>query len=388
MRLIPFDYAVRNLGRSPLRLAMSLLGSILVVILVIAAAAFIRGMEKSLAQSGSPNNIILLGTGSEESIERSEINASVPGQATASITNLQSNLGQPYLSPEVHIALPVGLTPDHKSNTQAVFRGVVPAAFLVHPQVQITEGRMFNSGEDELIVGDLTHTRLGFNKSDLAIGKSIFVDDRQWKIVGRFQAPNTVMNAEIWAPLTNLQILTKRDSLSCIVLTTTDTDIGPTQIFTAKRTDLELTAMTESDYYAKLTTFYKPVRIMVWVTALLIALGGIFGGLNTMYAAFASRVREIGMLQSLGFQRKAVIISFVQESLLASAAGAVIAAFISLLLLDGLAVKFSMGAFGLILDGPTIAIGLTAGIILGVAGALPPTLRCLRLPITQALKAT
>ena len=387
MRLLPFDYAVRNLGRSPLRLAMSLLGSTLVVMLVIASTAFVRGMERSLVQSGSRNNVILLGAGSEESIERSEVNASVPGQAAASIRGIRKRLGVSFVSPEVHMALVVGTSPTEESNAQAIFRGVTPAAFLVHPQVRIVEGRTFNPGEDEIIVGALAATRLGIPEEKLAIGKSIWLDDREWKIVGRFSAPNTVMDAEVWCPLANLQILTRRDSLSCVVITMGEGEFADVDAFTATRLDLELIAMREVDYYGQLIDFYKPVRMMVWATALLIALGGIFGGFNTMYAAFASRVREIGMLQSLGYPRRAVMVCFVQESLLAAAAGALIAAALSLFLFDGLAVKFSMGAFGLILDGPTIGVGLASGILLGVIGSLPPTMRCFRMPITEALKA-
>ena len=126
---------------------------------------------------------------------------------------------------------------------------------------------------------------------------------------------------------------------------------------------------------------------MVWVTAALMATGGLFGGLNTMYAAFASRVRELGALQAIGFSRLAVVVSLVQESVLATAAGALAAAAAALLLLDGLAVRFSMGAFGLVVDTPVLAAGLAAGVFLGVIGALPPAWRALKMPITEALKA-
>lgn len=388
MRLLPFDYAVRNLGRSPLRLAMNLLGSMLVVMLVITAVGFIRGMEQSLERSGSDKNILLLGAGSEESIERSEISASVTGQVIASIPGIRTRLGVPFVSPEVHMALAVSTSPDDTASTQAVFRGVTPAAFGVHPQVRIVEGRMFYPGEDEVIIGDLTSTRLGLPKDHLSIGQSIWVDGRQWRIVGRYEAPNTVMNAEVWCPLSNLQILTRRNSLSCVVLAMDQGDFSDVDAFALTRLDLELIAMRETDYYRKLTDFYKPVRMMVWITAMLIALGGIFGGFNTMYAAFVSRVREIGMLESLGFTRFAVVISFVQESVLAAAAGTLIGSMICLWMLDGLAVRFSMGAFGLIVDGPTIAIGLAAGLTLGLIGSLPPAASCLRMSITESLKAT
>ena len=354
---------------------------------MIAAAAFVRGMEKSLAQSGSIDNVILLGAGSEESIERSEIKISAASQAAASIRGIRSRLGVAFVSPEVHMALGVGVTAKDTTLTQAVIRGVTSSAFLVHPQVRIIEGRAFNTGEDEIIVGALAATRLGLPEEALAVGRQLWVDGRAWTIVGRFEAPNTVMNAEIWCPLANIMILTRRETVSCVVLTLGDAEFADVEAFAATRLDLELVALRETDYYSQLTEFYQPVRMMVWVTALLIALGGVFGGLNTMYAAFAARVREIGMLRSLGFGRTAVIVSFVQESAITAAAGALIASALSLSLLDGVAVRFSMGAFGLILDGPTIAIGLLAGLVLGLVGSLPPTLRCLRLPIATSLKA-
>lgn len=388
MRLLPFEYAVRNLGRSPLRLVMSVAGSALVVLLMIAASAFVRGMEQSLTDSGSARNVILLGAGSEESIERSEIKASVPTQAIASVRGIKSQLGQHYISPEIHMALTVGVTRDEQTTSQVVVRGVEAAAFLVHPQVRISEGRMFSAGNNEIIVGRLAATRLGMNADELAIGKSIWFDDQAWTIVGHFDAPSTVMEAEVWAPLNDLKVSAKRDTISCAVLTlASDGELDDVSAFAASRVDLELIAMSESEYYRKLVAFYQPVRMMIWVTATLIALGGIFGGLNTMYAAFAARVREIGTLQSLGFSRRAIVVSFVQESTLAAATGALIAAALSLLIFDGLAIKFSMGAFGLRMDATTLSTGLLAGLVLGIVGALPPAIRCLKMPITQALKA-
>jgi ABC-type antimicrobial peptide transport system permease subunit len=106
-----------------------------------------------------------------------------------------------------------------------------------------------------------------------------------------------------------------------------------------------------------------------------------------MYAAFASRVREVGALQTIGYPRYAIVFSLVQESLIATAAGALVAAAIGVLVLDGITARFSMGAFGLVIDSTVLLVGLGAGLVLGVAGALPPAWRCLRLPIHDALKA-
>lgn len=388
MRRLPFDYAVRNLGRSPLRLFISVVGSVLVVVLAISAYAFVRGMDRSLVGSGSPDNVILLGAGSEESIERSEISTAVASQAQATIPGLKSQAGQAYVSSEVHAALGVSIEADAEPIGQAVFRGVTPAAYSVHPQVRLIEGRTPQTGADELIVGQLTSARLSLPDDRLAVGQQLWIDERAFTIVGRFAAPNTVMNAEVWLPLTSIQTLTRRESVSCVVVTLGDAEFADVDLFVKSRVDLELAAIMETEYYNQLSAFYQPVKMMVWITALLIGAGGLLGGLNTMYAAFASRIREVGTLQSLGYSRRAIVISFLQESLLAAASGAVIGSLISIVLLDGISIRFSMGAFGLLIDAPTIGFGIAIGLLLGVVGSIPPALRCLRLPIAEALKAS
>lgn len=386
MRLLPFEYAVRNLGRSPLRLFASVLGSALVVGLVLAASGFVRGMERSLSVSASPDNVILIRVGSEESIERSQLAAGSSTMVAGSVAGIRERLGVPYVSPEIHMALVVKTGPEDPRELDAILRGVTPTAFLVHPQMQIVAGRAPRPGEYELVVGQLVATRLGLAPQELELGRTLWFDQHAWTIVGRFQAPHTVMDAEIWVPLTDLQIATKRDSISCVVVTLDTAEFEDVAIFAAQRLDLEMTAIRESDYYGSLLKFYGPVRAMVWATALLIGLGGLFGGLNTMYAAFAARVRELGTLQTLGYSRQAIAVSFLQESLLATATGALLATFLALATLDGVAVRFSMGAFALLLDGPVVLGGLVAGAMLAIIGVLPPLWRCLRLPIVEALR--
>lgn len=386
MKRLPFEYAVRNLGRSPTRLVASILGSAIVVLLVLAAGGLVRGMDRSLSFSGSRNNVMLLGAGSEESVERSEIGMDVPTLAAASVPGIKSRLNVNYVSPEVHMALVMRTAKDSERDIQAVVRGVTPAAFLVHEQVRIIEGRAPQPGEYELMIGQLTATRMGVAPSDIAVGKQLWFDNRPWSITGRFAAPQTVMDAEIWAPLADIQIATRRTTLSCVVLTLADAQLEDVAIWCAQRLDLELVAVRESDYYASLLAFYRPVRAVIWVTAGLVALGGLFGGLNTMYAAFAARVRELGALQTLGYSRRALALSFLQESVLATSVGAIIATVIAITLLSGVAVRFSMGAFALTMDAPAILGGLAAGLCVAVIGVIPPLWRCVRLPIVEALR--
>ena len=385
MRILPYDYAVRNLGRAPLRLFATVGGCAMVVLIMMAATSFVQGMRRSLTPNLQSRNALLLSAGSEESLERSQIGAAVPGHIRASVSGIKQRLGEAFISPEINLALIVS-RPNKTEELRAIFRGIDTGAFLVHPRVQLTAGRPPLHGHNELLVGALAAEKLNIPEADLALGKTLIVEDDPWTIVGRFAAPGTVMDAEIWTSFTDLQITTQRDSLSCVVVTLDQAELADLEAWTAVRLDLELVAMSEGEYYASLRQFYGPVRAMIWATATLMALAGILGGLNTLYAAFAARTRELGMLQSLGYSRSAILVSLLQESMLAGAAGALIGAVLAYFLLHGNAVRFSMGVFELQIDAVTVFIGMLSGLLLGFIGALPPAFRCLRLPIAIALR--
>src|ERR1041385_1225837 len=115
MRLLPWEYAVRNLGRHPLRLMISVVGSTIVVLMILSAAAFVRGMEKGMQLSSGDKNVLIIGAGSEESLERSELSTSVASIAAVSIDGIKTRLGVPYVSPEVQMA---SLVKDNKDSDQ------------------------------------------------------------------------------------------------------------------------------------------------------------------------------------------------------------------------------------------------------------------------------
>lgn len=387
MRFLPFDYGIRNLWRSPLRLFATISGSMLVVLLVMSASAFVKGMKSSLSLKSQNHNVLLLSAGSEESLERSEISSSSGTFLAASVQGLKQQLGVTFISPEIHMAMIVYPEKENPTELRAICRGITNTAFLVHPSVEIIEGQAPRPGHHEIIVGALVSDKLNIQSQQLKLGNTLWFARRSWTIVGRFQAPSTVMNAEIWVPLTDLQIATKRDGISCVVATLDSAEFEDIDVFTKQRVDLELSVIREADYYAALVRFYRPVQMMIWSTAFLISLAGLLGGLNVMYAAFAIRVRELGMLQSLGFSRVAIVISLVQESLLATCTGALLGASIGLFFLHGQSVRFSMGVFQLIVDPEVIFYGLGSGGIIGILGAIPPAWNALRIPVPEALKS-
>jgi putative ABC transport system permease protein len=383
--MLPFTYAVRNLFRSKTRLLQTIGGSALVVLLVMAAVAINAGMKRVLSASGSPNNVILVGAGSEESIQRSEVAETAAGIAEAAVPGINETLGVRAVSNEIHYMNFVDL--EGGVRKQAMFRGVTAQALRVHPEVRVTEGSFPAAGQ--VMIGRLAWRKLGVSETSLKPGKHLTLDSQQLQISGIFAAPGTVLESEIWATLGDLRVLAKRDTVSCVVLRLDNPeDFSEADLFAKQRLDLEISALRESDYYARLSSFFKPLRAMTWITAGLIAAGALFGGINTLYAAFASRVREMATLQAIGFGRSSLLASLVQESTLACLTGALLASVIAVVLLDGRTIPFSIGAFTLEI-GPGVAVtGVLTGLLLGLIGALPPAIRCLKPPLPTALRSS
>jgi ABC-type lipoprotein release transport system permease subunit len=382
--MLPLSYALRNLFRDKSRLFQTVGGSALVVMLVMAAAALNDGMKQVLSASGSPRNAILLGAGSEESMQRSEVSAQLSGIAEATIRGVSKVMGRPAATAEIHYMS--ALQTESGEKGQGLFRGVTPAALLVHPEVRLTEGNFPRAGE--VMLGKLAWRKLGFSESDLKIGKKVLLDRSEMKISGIFAAPGTVMESEIWTVIGDIRMLAQRETVSAVVLRMdTPEDFSEVDLFAQQRLDLELSALRESDYYAALGDFYKPIRMMTWLTAGLVAAGAIFGGLNTLYAAFASRIRELATLQAIGFGRLAIFFSLVQESLVACLAGTLLASAFALWLLDGITIPFSIGAFTIGITPGVAVVGLVTGILLGILGSIPPAIRCLTPALPKALRS-
>jgi len=400
MKLLPLHYAARNIGRSPLRLALTAGGSAVVVFIVVAAMASIRAMDRGIRASGTPGNVMLVGAGSEESVERSEISAAIPSVLAASIRGIKSLGGAEFVSPELHVALPLRRalvsvainTPVDNTNARdlVMVRGVQPAAFMVHPQARLAVGRFPDNAASEALVARSLAERLQISNADFSAAATlpiIMIDQTAFTVTGIIDAPGVAIDGECWIPLADLLVLTKRQTISIVVVSLDAADVGDLEMFAAQRPDLELSALDEPAYYAALSRFFRPVQILILISALIVALGAMLGGLNALDAAFASRSREIAMLQVLGFSRGAVVINLIQESIITVATGAIPALLVAAVLLDGLGVRFSMGIFSLSVDATCVAGALIAAVLLGIFGSLPPALRCLRADIPTALKS-
>jgi putative ABC transport system permease protein len=384
-RLLPWEYGVRNLFRRPSRTALTLLGLTLVVLLVLVVVGFIRGLENSLAVSGDPRVVLVHAPGGSENVENSTVAGRTAPVLAASVEAVQRRYGQAYVSPEIYLGTRV-TTAGRATPSMGLVRGVTDSARLVRRQVQVTEGRWPAQGE--VMAGRLAAAKLGCRDADLAVGKAVVIEGREWSVSGRFAAAGSALESELWCPLGELQTAMKRQDYSLVAITlapgTTFEDIDE---FCKERLDLEIQATPEAAYYANLQKHYRPVRLMAWLVVGLVTAAGVFAGMNAAYGSVAGRVRELATLQTLGFTRRAITISLIQEGVLLASAAALLASGLSLLLLDGAAVRFTMGAFALRIDGVALLLGGGAGLSLGVLGALPPAFGSMRLPIVDALKA-
>jgi len=384
-RLLPWDYGVRNLFRRPSRSALTLGGLTIVVLLVLVVVGFIRGLEKSLAATGNPNVVLVYALSSAADVENSSIAGRTPALLAASVDGVRTQYGVEYVSPELYLGTRI-TTANMLEPGMGLVRGVTTTAPLVRGQVQLAEGTWPQAGE--VMVGRLAYSKLGAAEQDLAIGQPITFDGQSWTISGRFTAAGSAFESEIWAPLADLQTALKRQDLSLVAVAMDSPDrVADVDMFCRERVDLELKAVSESTYYASLQKHYKPVRMLGWVVVALVAGSGIFAGLNTMYGAVVGRVRELATLQALGFRRRAILLTLVQEATLLACAGALVACILGLTLVDGAAVRFTMGAFMLTVDSVGISVACGVAALLGVVGALPPAIKAMQLPVVEAIKS-
>lgn len=384
-RLLPWDYGVRNLFRRPSRSALTLGGLSIVVLLVLVVVGFIRGLEASLAATGRPNVMLVYALSSGADIENSAIPGRTPALLSASVAGVREWHGVKYVSPELYLGTRIQVEGSQKKGLGLV-RGVTTTAPLVRQQVRLVEGAWPAAGE--VLVGRLAHSKLGVDKDSLAVGKQVEFDGRTWTVSGIFTAGGAAYESELWCPLADLQTALKRQDLSLVAVEMETSDAAAdVDLFCRERIDLELKAVRETEYYADLQKHYRPVRMLGWVVVCLVSGAGVFAGLNTMYGAVVGRIRELATLQAVGYRRRAILLTLIQEATLLSCAGALIACALGLLFVNGTAVRFTMGAFMLRVDNVGIAIACVTAIVLGVVGAIPPAIKAMRLPVVEAIKA-
>lgn len=368
--------------------AVAVAGIAGVVIVFTAVLSIAEGFSAAMKGTGDPRTVIVLRTGSD-----TEMTSGIGGEEARLVgeaPGLESGPDGPLASPELFVI--VG-HPLRRSGTDAnvPLRGLTAMGFKVRPGVRIVEGRMFNSGTNEIVVGRAASGQF----SGLSVGSPVRWGDSSWTVVGIFDAGGSVAESELWCDARVLQSAYRRGNSYQSVYARLASADSFQQFKDSLTTNprLQVTVIREPDYYAQQSQVLQTViRTIGFAIATLMALGAIFGAVNTMYSAVASRTREIATLRALGFGRSPVVVSVLTEAVILSIVGGLIGGGLAWLAFDGYQTatmnwqSFSQVAFAFAVTPSLLARGMFFAVVMGLLGGLFPAVRAARMPVVTALR--
>lgn len=386
-----FSVAFFNLRSLPERKAAALtaaVGIAGVVGVLVGVLAIAEGFRRAMTVSGLPDVAIVLRSGAD-----SEMTSGLDREAIRTIRDApgiaRSEAG-PLSSAELFVIINL---PKRSTGTDAnvPLRGVEPAAFEVRGNVEILEGRRFESGKNEVIIG--VGAARAFDGLD--VGKQIKIGQNSWEIVGVFSANGGIAESEIWTDTAVLQPAYKRNDTFQSVSAKLSSAAAFQEFKDALTTDpkLNVKVQRQSEYYEEQSTMVTQFITTIGVfIASLMALGALFGALNTMYSAVAGRTREISTLRALGFGAAPVVFSVLTESVLLSILGGLLGAGAAWLLFDGYRAStinwqtFSQVTFAFQVSPALLGKAIVFATAIGLLGGLFPAIRAARLPIATGLR--
>ena len=381
---------ISTLGQRLGSSAVIVIGIAGVVGVLVALLAMGEGYAETLRKTGSADTaIVMRGSSASEvmSVLDHDSVTLIP-QATGIAKDAK---GQPIASPELVVAanLPLkGGKPEDEGSVQ--LRGVGEQAWVVRPNVKIVQGRNFQPGMRELIVGKGAAKQF----DGLEPGKTIRLGNQQWNVVGVFAAGDA-MDSEVWGDASVVADTYRRGSSRASV-TVKLTDPKAYDAFKASlesNPQLKVDVSTTIDYFNKqsegMTKVIKAVGITVGV---IMAIGAMFGALNTMFAAVAARAREIATLRAIGFRGLPVVVAVMLETMLLALIGGLIGGLLAWLIFNGYSAStLAAGTVGklsfeLRVSPALLWTGLKWALAIGFIGGLYPAMRAARLPVTTALR--
>jgi len=382
--LVTLKSISQRLGSS----AVAVIGVAGVVIVFTSVLSIAEGFKAAMSEKGDPRRVMILRSGSD-----TEMTSGFSGEDARTIINapgIERAPEGPLASAELFVI--VG-HPLKRSGTDAnvPLRGLSPIALKVRPEVKIIEGRMFQSGTNEIIVGRAASQQY----SGLEIGRSVKWGESTWNVVGVFETGGSVAESEIWCDARVLQPAYRRGNSYQSVLARLESEEAFTTLKDALTSDprVNVTVVRERDYFAEQSRVMQTIiRTIGLGIAALMGLGAIFGAVNTMYSAVSSRTREIATLRALGFGRTPVVISILIEAVILSLVGGVIGGAVAWIAFDGYQTatmnwqSFSQVAFSFAVTPALLLRGLAYSTIVGLIGGLLPAIRAARLPVVTALR--
>ncbi len=383
---IPLIYNLRSLKQRPVSTAATALGMGLVVLVFIAMMALSRGFRAALVETGSPENVIVLRKGSDTELtsgigrETANTIAAMPFVASAPD-------GRPLASPEVYVL--ISLERPGEGDALVVARGINPEAFRVRKDVSIVDGRMIEPGASEIMVGKSIVGRF----ANTGIGEKLSFANRDWTVVGHFAAGGSGFESEIWGENKQFMPAFRGEVFQSVTFRMRD----PSAFAAVKQAlendpRLRVDALREYDFYANQSFLLTQILnfAAVFISGIM-AIGAIFGAINTMYAAVGARAPEIAVLRTLGFRPGSVLFSFLLEASVIALLGGILGCLLSLPL-NGIMTSttnwqsMSEVAFAFRVTPDLLVNGMVFALVMGLIGGFFPARRAARQPIVQVAR--
>lgn len=384
---IPLTYNIRNLIVRRTTTIMTAMGVGLTVAVLLSVLALVQGLRTAFESSGDPLNILVVRKGStaelssnftrtmfqdlkfKAGIQRDAKNEPMASLEMVTILNLES------------VDAPTGMN--------ITLRGLPPVGIAMRKQVTLTQGRWFETGKREIVVGKSIAKRF----PDATMGKKLRFARGEWEVVGIMDGGRSAVNSEIFADLNQASADYNRSEVVSSTLIRATDEVAVQALINDLNSDqkLNVSAQSELSYYAAQTISAAPVQFLGIFISIVMAVGSCFAAMNTMYAAVARRAKEIGTLRVLGFARSSILFSFFLESLLLSLLGGLAGCLLVLPLNNietgiGNFITFSEISFNFQVTPAIMAIGLGFSLFLGAIGGVFPARNAANKEILNALR--
>ncbi len=383
---IPIAYNLRSLIERPVSTLTTAAGMALVVAVFVAMMALANGFRSALVRSGSPDNVLVLRKGAN-----AEMYSGISRSTASTIAGMpfvaRAADNQPLSSPEVFVV--IGLNRLTGGLANVVVRGISPKAMQVRKGIEIVAGRDLRPGASEILIGNKIVDRF----ANTGIGDILSFGGRNWAVVGHFSAGGSAFESEIWAENEQVMPVFRGEVFQSITFRMADPGS-----FDGIKQQLEddprlfLDAFRENEFYQNQSAILTQILnfIAVFIAGVM-AIGAVFGAINTMYAAVASRSPEIAVLLTLGFKPGNVLSSFLVEAVVIALLGGIAGGLLTLPI-NGLVTSttnwssFSEVAFAFRVTPTLLGIGLIFSILMGLVGGFFPALKAARQPVVLALR--
>jgi len=383
-----FAVTALNLRSIPQRWGMSLATIIAVALVVSVLLAFMamsNGFSATLSGSGSDNVAMVLRKGAQ-----TELNSGISGEQIRLISEApglsRDENGNTIISAELYV-IADGLKRSTMTKVNLPLRGVGKNAMQLREGMKITQGMMFASGSNELIVGEAVIREFaGFD-----LGQEIRLGTNTWKVVGIFSTGGTVFESEIWANAGVLQNLFRRGNSYQSLRAELDGADGLEKFkeWAENEPQLSLDIQTEKQFFAgQAGSLENMVNFVGWPLAIIMAIGALAGAWNTMYASVDARISEIATLRTIGFNGFSTFIGTMVEALLLAFIGGLLGALLAYLMFNGLSTStlsagFTQVVFKFEVTAQSVQSGIIMALIVGFLGGLAPSIRAARVPLTS-----